>query len=619
MPGESVRSYDVVIVGAGVSGSILAKVLGDQGWRVLVLEAGTADARGFPGYLGDVDTYLAALAKVPNSAYALNPDAPQPDVLDIEKITPGHPDTTGYFVQEGPLPYGSDYVRSLGGTTLHWLGTTLRMLPEDFDTATRFGHGLDWPITYDDLLGHYEQAENEIGVSGDVEDQEYLGIHFPEGYVYPMHRIPQSYLDKRLAEGLAGMSVDFQGESYPVRVTSTPQGRNGMPNPAYNGGQGYLPVGAVGEPTLGLRCAGNSSCIPICPIQAKYNAVKTLAKADPALVGVQAQAVASKVLLDASTGRVSGIEYKAYRDPASPSHQTREAQASIYILAAHAIENAKLLLASGIESTSGMVGHNLMDHPVIQMWALMPDSIGSFRGPGSTSGIESLRGGSFRSTRAPFRVEIGNWGWNWSEGDPWGQVDQLVDQGNLFGRALRDRMAATAPRQFELHMLVEQPPDGANRVSIDHRFRDQLGNFRPVIHYDLTDYVKAGLAAGRDVSRLIFQRLGAEDFTEYDPTSPGYVTFDGEGYEYFGAGHGAGTHVMGTDSTNSVVDSWQRSWDHPNLYVVGCGSMPTVGTSNPTLTMAALAFRSADAIHRDLTALRRGPAIDSGVDGEAQA
>lgn len=62
---------------------------------------------------------------------------------------------------------------------------------------------------------------------------------------------------------------------------------------------------------------------------------------------------------------------------------------------------------------------------------------------------------------------------------------------------------------------------------------------------------------------------------------------------------------MGDSPATSVVDHWQRCWDHPDLYAVGCGSMPSLGTSNPSLTMAALALRSAEHMHRRLTAARR--------------
>ena len=67
-----------------------------------------------------------------------------------------------------------------------------------------------------------------------------------------------------------------------------------------------------------------------------------------------------------------------------------------------------------------------------------------------------------------------------------------------------------------------------------------------------------------------------------------------------GAGHLAGTHRMGTSPNNSVVDRRQRTWAHENLYLAGCGNMPTIGTSNPTLTMSALAFAAAEKILQDL-------------------
>jgi choline dehydrogenase-like flavoprotein len=76
--------------------------------------------------------------------------------------------------------------------------------------------------------------------------------------------------------------------------------------------------------------------------------------------------------------------------------------------------------------------------------------------------------------------------------------------------------------------------------------------------------------------------------------------WNGRPYATLGAGHLCGTHRMGRDPSTSVVDSEQRSWDHRNLFVTGAGSMPTIGTSNPTLTLAALSCRTAAAILEDL-------------------
>ncbi|WP_308296301.1 GMC oxidoreductase [Streptomyces sp. ISL-96] len=119
--------------------------------------------------------------------------------------------------------------------------------------------------------------------------------------------------------------------------------------------------------------------------------------------------------------------------------------------------------------------------------------------------------------------------------------------------------------------------------------------------YNLDNHVKDGMAAAKEVSDQIFTLLGAEDHTEFSaPAWPGRFEHGGRIYGYRGAGHGAGTPIMGSSPETSVVDQWQRCWDHPGLYAVGCGSMPSVATSNPTLTMAALALRSCERIEADL-------------------
>ena len=276
------------------------------------------------------------------------------------------------------------------------------------------------------------------------------------------------------------------------------------------------------------------------------------------------------------------------------------ARAAIYVLAAHAVENAKLLLASNIANASGQVGRNLMDHPTMLAWGLMPQDIGAFRGPGSTSGIPSLRDGTFRNDRAAFRVEIGNWGWSWPVNSPYVPLVDLVEQSNLYGARLRQTVKNTFPRQFRFGFLVEQLPEATNRVTIDPSYKDQLGNYRPIINYNVSDYTRAGMAAARQFSKQTFERLGVEDFTEYEPTNAGYLTYENQGYVYNGAGHLVGTHVMGASRSDSVVGPDQRCWDHENLYLVGCGNFPTIATSNPTLTMAALTFWAAENILNDL-------------------
>ncbi|WP_329070717.1 GMC family oxidoreductase [Streptomyces sp. NBC_01429] len=595
------EDHDVIVVGAGVAGSLVARQLGDRGWRVLVLEAGLGDDGG-PGGAPAVDAerFRSAPVKVPSAAIAANPLVPSPDVLELGGRTGGGYRAEGYFVQNGRLPYASGYLRVNGGTGTAWTGLAPRMHPEDFHTA-EFGYGRDWPIGYEELEPYYRAAERELGVAGDpVEQRDLVGLPLVDGYAFAHRPLPASHLDRLLAERLDGRKVTDPSYPCPVelRVVGTPQARNSAATEEH---------GAV--------CEGSASCIPVCPTGAKYTPRRTQRRWGPS-VTLLTRAVAGRLLADAA-GRITGVEYQRYDDPARPSSLTRHvARGATVVLAAHAIENARLLLSSGLANSSGQVGRNLMDHPVLLTWGLMRERTGPYRGPGSTSGLEGFRFGPARAARAPFRVEIGNWGWTWAEGPPDRDVAALLRRGSaggpggeergrgLFGAELRQAVGDRVGRQFALQFEMEQSADPANRVTLDPHRRDPLGNPRPVLTYDLSDHVKKGIVAAKAVSDEIFALLGAEDHSRYEsgPSQPGWFEYDGRPYAYRGAGHGAGTHIMGERPADSVVDSWQRAWDHPNLYVVGCGSMPSLGTSNPTLTMAAITLRSTERIHRDLSA-----------------
>ena len=170
----------------------------------------------------------------------------------------------------------------------------------------------------------------------------------------------------------------------------------------------------------------------------------------------------------------------------------------------------------------------------------------------------------------------------------------------LSGTALRTWLERRIPRQIRIGFLIEQLPSPHNRVTLDRR-TDGLGLPRPHIHYDVDDYTRRGMAAASSTASQAFALLGASEATTYEPTDPGYVTLDGAGYTYHGSGHAVGTHRMGDrparprwSTTASAARTTRTStWS-------GWGSAPTIATSNPTLTLAALAFRTADALLEDL-------------------
>ena len=646
------KTYDVVVVGSGVVGATFAKVVAEQANRdgkavsILILEAGRRGGLAGQSYQAYVDRYHSALAKVPDAPYPNVPNAPAPAILDFLK-----PVSDRYYRQTGKLPFGSNNTRALGGSTLHWLGVSLRMMRRDFRMAEDYGVGVNWPIGYDDLKAYYEMAEWELGVAANAADQlQISGVQagdFGE-YEYPMQRIPQSYGDALLSRAL-GQDFTFSlwsAPRYPVRLVPIPQARNSTPTAgaqdprrylaASRSAETYRPYGAADDPVTGIgqRCEGNSSCIPICPSRAKYTALKTisqlqdLSKKRGISVDIVTKAVASTIHIGVASGRVTHITYKRYENGDLPYAVEHEARAKRFVLAASAIENAKLLLASrtveipgGVANESGQVGKNLMDHPFMLTWALMPEGteVGPFRGPGATSDIP-IRDGTFRKKHAAFRTDVANWGWNLPEGAPYTDLERLIDPGAfeatyagkgphrqllpskpLFGEALRKQLRGTVQRQIRLGFLLEQLPSERNQITIDDDWRDQLGIHRPVLNYDIDEYTRRGMEQARRLSRNIFRQVDAVDYTDYSLSIGHRIkTPTGCEFKYIGAGHIMGTHRMGRDRNDSVVDESQRSWDHDNLYIMGCGSMPTTGTSNPTLTAVALAIKSARELYCDL-------------------
>lgn len=528
-------SADVLIIGTGVAGAIAGAKLAERGLSVAFLDAGKRIDR-----FDAVERFWNAKIKVPESAYPNDPEAAHPETHKPED----------FYQQVGPELFRSTYIKVIGGTTWHWLGTTLRNLPSDFKLKSLYGHGVDWPISYDDLEPFYQTAEEEIGVAGDSSQD--LGS--PRSGDFPMPPITMTYLDKHFAAGLEGSRFT---------VSATPQGRNS--------------VFRDERP----ECCGNASCIPVCPVQAKYDATVHVARAEAAGAVVHDQTTATKLELG-EDGRIAAAAFRR------ADGSTGTATGKVIVVAAHGIETPRLLLNSaqegapnGIANGSDQVGRNLMDHPTRLSWAEAAEPVWPYRGPLSTSGIENLRDGDFRSERGAFRIEIGNDGHSWPTGAPVTTAQKLAQDG-LRGEELEAKLKDITSRQIRLASLVEQSPDAENRVTLDPEKTDAHGVPLPRIHFSLDDYTRAGLQAAEEAHEEVFAAIGAQNVQHSTETQ--------------GAGHIIGTVRMGSDAASAVVDADMRSFEHPNLFLLGSGTFPTSATANPTLTIAALSLRAVDAI-----------------------
>jgi choline dehydrogenase-like flavoprotein len=187
---------------------------------------------------------------------------------------------------------------------------------------TLFGVGVDWPISYADLEPWYVKAEHAIGVAGDDRSNQ----ESPRSAGFPMPAVPTSYLDK---------VVDAAARRIGLRVEATPQARN---TETFNDRH---------------HCVGNSNCIPICPIGAKYDALIHLNLAKEKGAKVIPNAVVHDILLNAD-GTARGVVYRR------PDGTDETVLARGVVLAANAIESPKILLMAnggrGVANSSDQVG-----------------------------------------------------------------------------------------------------------------------------------------------------------------------------------------------------------------------------------------------------------------------
>lgn len=421
-----------------MAGAICAWKLAAAGRKVLLLEAGPP-----------VDRRQAAArfahSEKANDTYPMSPDQPRFQ-------EPDH-----YFEQRGKEPFTAVYEKVVGGTTWHWLATTLRFLESDLRMKSRFGVGHDWPLGLAELEPYYQQAEQELGVAGAA-----------------LPSLPATYLDKQVA--LAARKIGY-------RVEVLPAARNS--------------IEYQGRPA----CRGSASCFPICPIGAKYDASVHVNKALQAGVTLWSETPVTRLL--ERDGRVIAVECRR-------AGESLRVEAGLFILAANAIESPRLLLYSGL--SNGWTGRFLMGMAGQVSRALAPRPVWPFRSPQVVSGITQFRDGAFRRRRAGFVVSIGNDGW--PDGAPPSIAKQLVERG-FKGKELQAAVREHASRQLLLVSNCEELPRPENRISLSD-LKDSLGVPRPRVHFALSRYTLDSIDESVLVHARLFQAMGASHVLHYE-------------------------------------------------------------------------------------------------------
>jgi choline dehydrogenase-like flavoprotein len=531
---------DVVVVGAGVVGALIAEQLAGQGHSVLVLDAGPRLDRARV-----VENWrdISFERRLGNDYDGLYPQSP---FVEVPLYFPPN-DYVGLHGPDG-ASYKQGFLKAVGGTTWHWAASCWRHLPVDFRMRSTYGVGRDWPISYDDLEPYYCRAEEAMGVSGPQDPARQSPSR--RSRPYPSDMVPWAHGDATFA------------------AVVNPHGYNLVPIP-----QARMVTPWNGRPA----CCGNNNCQPICPIGAMYNAIHTVQAAERKGARVLADSVVYAVDTD-ENNRVTSVRWY------DSKRQSHRARGRLFVIACNSLETPRLLLIAansrnprGIANSSDQVGRNMMDHSGFHCTFLADRPLWLGRGPAQSSCMVGPRDGTFRSEYSANKMILNNI----SRVAP--ATDQALKLG-LVGKELDDEIRRRAAFGVDISISLEPLPDPSNRVTLSPNRRDGMGLPCPDVHYTLGDYVRRGYDKAGEQLRHIGQLFNAEEFNITTTLNAN--------------NHIMGGTIMGADSRDSVVDADCRAHDHPNLWLPGGGAMPSGSVVNSTLTMAALALKSADALSR---------------------
>jgi choline dehydrogenase-like flavoprotein len=581
------KAYDVIVVGSGAAGGQSAYTLSMEGAKVLMLEAGR-------NYLPEAETPMFQTpdqAPLRGGATADKKFGFYDATVDGGWTVPGEP-----YVRTTEEPAGRfDWwrARMLGGRTNHWGRISLRNGPYDFKPYSRDGLGFDWPISYDDVAPYYDKVEMLIGVYGSSEGLENTP-NSPPGCLLP----PPAPLasDLLIQQRAARIGVPI----IPAHRAVLTQQLDFRRSPALLH-PGNLKAQKIIAADMQRRaaCFWATPCGRGCSIRANYQS--TTVHLPPALatgnLHILTDAMVSEVRLR-KNGLAEGV---TFIDKTSGS--VHSVAARVVVLAASACETVRILLNSksaqfpqGLANSSGKVGRYLMDTVGSSLSGQIP--LLEARPPQNEDGAsgdhvyapwwlyQEQRAGKLDFARG-YHIEMGGGkqmpgvgtmkGAEWLTGGSYGKKfkeDARRYYGSFVGFAGRGEMI----------------PNEHSYCEIDSTVKDKWGI--PVLrfHWQWSAHETRQAAHMQKTFAAIIEAMGGR--VKDGPTLDGAKAIAPGGYII----HEVGGAIMGAKQESSVANQWCQTWDVKNLFLTDGAVFASNADKNPTLTIMALAWRSADHI-----------------------
>ena len=545
------NTYDAIVVGSGISGGWAAKELTEKGLKVLMLERGRD--------IEHVKDYVNANKEAWD--YPHRGKRTQQMIKDYPVLKRDYPlneTNLDYWVKDSESPYTEvkrfDWFRGyhMGGRSLMWGRQSYRLSDFDFEANLKDGVAVDWPVRYKEIAPWYDYVEKFAGISGSRDGLPQL----PDGQFMP------------------AMSMTVVEKDVAARIKEH-----------YNGKRAMI-IGRTANITEALpertACQFRNKCWLGCPFGAYFSTQSSTLPAARKTnnLTVRPWSIVTKILYDKDKKKATGVEVLD-----AENNKTYVYNAKIIFVNASTLNSAWILMNSatdvwqgGLGSSSGELGHNIMDHHLgVGASGLVNGYEDKYTYGRRANGVYIPRYRNLFGDKRDYLRGFGYQGGGMREG-----YSRSAEEMSI-GANLKDALTEPGSWTMNIGGFGETLPYHENMVTLDKTKKDKWG--LNVLSMDI-EYKDNEKRMRKDMLADAVEMLEAAGVKNVKGR-------DGDGT--LGRGiHEMGSARMGKDPKTSVLNSHNQIWDAPNVFVTDGSFMTSASCVNPSLSYMAFTARAAD-------------------------